>query len=162
MRSREALANWVLCATVNAVDEGRQLSFTTAPDPVGGDGIVLDEKTGDIFPTEHVMVPLQQSGGDAQTLILKAIDDKRSKGEQYASGMTLVVFVNATTDAWFPNKVARALPDPQGPPSVARSCAICRRSTVLANDGPARPPASIDHRNVTRLAAIRRLNFVSG
>jgi hypothetical protein len=69
---------------INAVD-GRQLSFMTAPDPIGGDGIILDEKTGDIFPTEHVMVPMQQSGGDAQALVLKAIDNKRSKGEEYAA-----------------------------------------------------------------------------
>jgi hypothetical protein len=86
MRSREAVANWLLCATANAVEQ-RQLSFTTTNDLLGGDGIIHDEKTGDIFPTEHVMVPSQQTGKDAQSLILKAIDDKRNKGgAAYASG----------------------------------------------------------------------------
>ncbi len=112
MRSREAVANWLLCATINAVEQ-RQLSFTTTNDLIGGDGIIHNEKTGDIFPTEHVMVPSQQTGKDAQSLILKAIDDKRNKGgAAYASGKTLVVFVNADTGEWFPNKVARALPAP--------------------------------------------------
>jgi hypothetical protein len=112
MRSREALANWLLCATINAVEPQRQLSFVNTDDLIRGDGIIHDETSGEIFPTEHVMVPSQQTG-DAQALILKAINDKRNKGDAaYASGMTLVVFVNASTGEWFPNKVARALPDP--------------------------------------------------
>jgi hypothetical protein len=112
MRSREAVANWLLCATINAIEPHRQLSFATTDNLIRGDGIVHDEKSGEIFPTEHVMVPSQQTG-DAQALILKAINDKRNKGAAaYASGMTLVVFVNASTGEWFPNRVARALPDP--------------------------------------------------
>ena len=67
MRSREALANWLLCAVVNAVD-GRQISFSS--DPKGGGG------------------------------------------EAYAKGKTLVVFVDAATGAWYPNRVTKALPDP--------------------------------------------------
>jgi hypothetical protein len=112
MRSREMLANWLLCATINAID-GRQLTFSS--DPTGGDGIVRDEDSGETCPTEHVMVP-RQSGGDkadAQALILEAIELKRSKGgAPYASGKTLVVFLDADAGAWFPNRVARALPQP--------------------------------------------------
>jgi hypothetical protein len=114
MRSREAVVNWLLCATINAVD-GRKLSFVTTNDLIGGDGIIHDEESGDIFPTEHVMVPSQSggAGADGQALVLKAINDKRTKGgKAYASGKTLVVFVNADTGAWHPNKFARALPDP--------------------------------------------------
>jgi hypothetical protein len=112
MRSREAIANWLLCATVNAADQ-RQLSFTTTNDLIGGDGNIQDEKSGEIFPTEHVLVPIQETGSDTQSLILQAIDDKRNKGgAAYASGKTLVVFVNAGGGEWFPNKVARALPNP--------------------------------------------------
>src|SRR5262245_47994634 len=95
MRSREILANWLLCATINAI-EGRRLTFSS--DPTGGDGIVRDEDTGETFPTEHVMVPRQKGGdnADAQALILEAIELKRSKGgEAYASGKTLVVFLDA-------------------------------------------------------------------
>jgi hypothetical protein len=114
MRSREAVANWLLCATANAID-GRNLSVASTSDPIGGDGIIHDEDTGESFPTEHVMVPRQIGGAtaDPQALILKAIDDKQKKGgAAYASGKSLVVFVNADTGEWYPNKVARALPDP--------------------------------------------------
>jgi hypothetical protein len=114
MRSREAVANWLLCATANAID-GRNLSIASTKDPIGGDGIIHDEDTGDSFPTEHVLVPRQSGGANAdlQALILKAIDDKRNKGgAAYASGKTLVVFVDADAGGWHANKVARALPDP--------------------------------------------------
>ena len=58
------------------------------------------------------MVAREESAEDAQALILERIDHKRKKGSQYASGMTLVVFINADTGEWFPNRVARALPNP--------------------------------------------------
>jgi hypothetical protein len=112
MRSRELLANWLLCVTIQAVDK-RQLTFSS--DPIGGDGIVQDDATGETWPTEHVMVPRQGGGenAEAQALILAAIEQKRTKGgAAYASGKTLVVFLDADTSAWHPNRVARALPDP--------------------------------------------------
>lgn len=90
MRSREILANWLLCATLNAVD-GRSLTFSS--DPTGGDGIVQDATTGDTWQTEHVFVPPQagNESPDAKTLILNAIEQKRSKGgAAYAEGKTLV------------------------------------------------------------------------
>src|ERR1700730_4767959 len=112
MRSREILANWLLCATINAVDK-RQLTFSS--DPIGSDGIVQDGATGETWPTEHVMVP-RQSGGEnaeAQALILAAIEQKRTKGgAAYASGKTLVVLLDADASAWYPNRVALALPNP--------------------------------------------------
>jgi len=114
MRSREAVANWLLCATANKID-GRKLAVVSTKDPIGGDGIIHDEDTGESFPTEHVIVPRQSGGPDAdlQALILKAINDKRNKcGAAYASGKTLVVFVDADAGEWHPNKVARTLPDP--------------------------------------------------
>jgi hypothetical protein len=110
MRSREMLANWLLCATINAVEgDARDLAFWSDPD--GGDGIIRDESSGTVFPTEHVMVPPQPEGSktDAQTLILKAIKDKCAKGEQYASGSTLVVFLDAGAGLWKPNLIAQAL-----------------------------------------------------
>ena len=111
MLSREVLANWLLCATVNAVED-RELTFSS--DPIGGDGVIEDGATGDTWPTEHVMVTRHGAGeGDAESLILKAIGHKRSKGgAAYAEGKTLVVFLDAAAGEWYPNKVARALPDP--------------------------------------------------
>jgi hypothetical protein len=112
MRSREVLANWLLCITVNAVD-GRKLTFSS--DPTGGDGIVHDETSGDTWLTEHVYIPPKSASEctDANALILDAIEQKRSKGGQaYASGKTLVVFLDAAGGTWFPNRVARELPQP--------------------------------------------------
>jgi hypothetical protein len=111
MLPREILANWLLCATVNAV-EGRRLVFSS--DPTGGDGIIRDEATCELFLTEHTMVsPFNlREGADAQTLILEAIEKKRAKGEPYASKTTLVVYLDADAGVWFPNSVARVLPDP--------------------------------------------------
>jgi hypothetical protein len=52
MRSREILANWLLCAAINSTDI-RELTFSS--DPVRGDGIICDSATGETWPTEHVM-----------------------------------------------------------------------------------------------------------
>jgi len=112
MRSREILANWLLCAAANSGSEGK---LTFASDPIGGDGVICDVQTGDVWPTEHIMVPSLRPDqtGDAEALILKAIKKKCDKGDAaYASGKTLIVFLNAGAAAWFPNKVARQLPDP--------------------------------------------------
>ena len=79
MRSREILANWLLCVAINSTDN-RELTFSS--DPVDGDGIICDSATGETWPTEHVMVPRLRPGekGDAEALILKVIELKRSKG----------------------------------------------------------------------------------
>jgi hypothetical protein len=117
MRSREILANWLVCVTTNAVTE---CELTFSSDPLGGDGIIRDVKTGETWPTEHVMVPRLRPGetGDAETLILDAINLKRKKGgAAYAEGKTLIVFLEAGAGRWYPNGVypngvAKKLPDP--------------------------------------------------
>jgi len=46
--------------------------------------------------------------GDIDTLILNKIDQKRNKGgAAYASGKTLVVFLEGGIGPWYPNRVAR-------------------------------------------------------
>jgi hypothetical protein len=42
MRSREVLANWLVCVAVNHTGEHK---LTFASDPTGGDGIIVDEET---------------------------------------------------------------------------------------------------------------------
>ena len=114
LRSREILANWLLCVAVNNVYPDR-LTFSGTSDPIGGDGIICDMQTEETWPTEHVMVPsLPRRGAhDAEALILDAIDRKvRKGGEAYARGKTLVAFLNAGAGEWFPNKVAKKLPEP--------------------------------------------------
>jgi hypothetical protein len=112
MRSREILANWLLCVVINSANESK---LTFCSDAIGGDGIICDVETGDTWPTEHVMVPRLRAGqtGDAETLIFKAVEQKRRKGgAAYAAGKTLIVFLDAGAGIWFPNKVARQLPEP--------------------------------------------------
>jgi len=112
MRSREMLANWLLCV-VSSSANGTNLTFST--DPIGGDGIIRDDETEETWQTEHVFIPKHRSSenGDAHTLILEAIEKKRSKREAaYASGKTLVIFLNAKGGNWHPKRVARQLPDP--------------------------------------------------
>jgi hypothetical protein len=112
MRSREILANWLLCVTINTA-LGKELTFSS--DPTGGDGVIYDTATGETWNMEHVMVPRFAAGEepDAHELIVEAIELKcRKGGAAYAAGKTLVVFIDAAAGAWFPNRVARRLPDP--------------------------------------------------
>jgi hypothetical protein len=112
MRPREAWANWLLCAIGNAIDKNYELNFSS--DPTGGDGIIRDNKTGKTWSTEHVFVPKQSvaaEGSSVEELILNAIKKKQTKGKPYATGKTLIVFIDAAGQ-WFPNRVARHLPRP--------------------------------------------------
>jgi hypothetical protein len=112
MRSREILANWLVCAVNNAAAAAERLTFTS--DPTGGDGILYDTGSENTWPTEHVMVPPVRESEtlDVKALILKAINLKQKKGgAAYASGKTLIVFLEAgQRSPWFPNQVARAMP----------------------------------------------------
>jgi len=114
LRSRELLANWLLCAVVNYDSRAAdRLTFTS--DPLGGDGIIYDSEKDASWPTEHVLVPAARTRAavDVEAQILKAIEHKRKKGgAAYASGKTLVVFLNAGGGKWYPNRVARRLPNP--------------------------------------------------
>jgi hypothetical protein len=112
MRSREILANWLVCVSVNSECEGN-LNFSS--DPTGGDGIIHDDTSGESWLTEHVMVPRLRVGqkGNTGKLILEAVEKKRNKGgEAYAAGKTLIVFLNSGAGQWFPNKVKEQLPSP--------------------------------------------------
>jgi hypothetical protein len=112
MRPREMLANWLLCALLNDID-GRKLTFCS--DPIGGDGIIFDELTQKTWATEHVYVPKRMANKliNVERLIFEAIETKQNKGfASYASGKTLIVFVDTGPSEWFPNRIARNLPDP--------------------------------------------------
>lgn len=53
------------------------------------------------------------AAGNIESLILKKIEQKNAKGGvAYASGKTLVVFLDSGGGEWFPHKVAQQLPDP--------------------------------------------------
>jgi hypothetical protein len=114
LRPRELLTNWLVCVAFNEECESPdRLTFTS--DPTGGDGILLDTQTKETFATEHVIVPAATKGetADVEALILTAIEVKNKKGgPAYASGKTLIIFLNAGSGAWSPNRVAKQLPNP--------------------------------------------------
>jgi hypothetical protein len=114
LRSREAWANWLLCAALNFDWEEDRLSFTS--DPTGSDGMIYDSKNERSWQTEHIMVPRPRTAQDAERAetieaqILKAVAKKQAKGAAYASGKELVVFLDSGGGAWFPNRAAKGLP----------------------------------------------------
>jgi hypothetical protein len=113
LRSREILANWLVCVVMSDHEGGGDYYFTT--DPLGGDGVICDGRSDNTWPTEHVMVPDRPiaSGATVEGLILEQIHLKVEKGgAAYAGGKTLLVFLNAAGGPWHPNKVVRGLPDP--------------------------------------------------
>ena len=113
LRSRELLGNWLLCVAVNSMFPPDRLTFTS--DPLEGDGIICDNVTGKTWQTEHVFVPSVHGSEVAavEVLVLKAIKKKHSKGgAAYASGKTLVVFLDVGGGTWYPNRVAKQLPKP--------------------------------------------------
>jgi hypothetical protein len=147
LRSREVLANWLLCAVMTAAGQG-QFEFTT--DPTGGDGVIMDAATDHTWLTEHVMVADIEPDRNIpiEDRILGQIQNKVAKGgSAYAQGKTLLVFNNAAGGAWYPNRVARALPDPlhfdtvwvmglQGIVDGAYVYGVCNLSAVATADCP--------------------------
>lgn len=111
-RPRELVANWMICAVANAEEgPGERMAFHS--DPIGGDGIIVESKTGESWPTEHVLVPMPRMASvpDVETSIIKAVSDKQQKGgAAYATGKTLVVFLNSGGGEWKPTRVTRNLP----------------------------------------------------
>lgn len=113
LRSREMLANWLLCEAVNSTTSPGRLTFAGTHDPTGGDGVIFDTVTGSGIPTEHVLVPRQEGGPDVdiEQAILTKIEQKHLKGgTAYGSGKTLVVFREAAGKPWLPKRVAEQLP----------------------------------------------------
>jgi hypothetical protein len=110
-RPRELVANWLICAAANAEeDTGERMAFHSDPT---GDGIIVDTKTGETWPTEHILVPMPRTASvsDIKASIAKAVSDKQKKGgAAYATGKTLVVFLNSGGGEWKPTRVARNLP----------------------------------------------------
>jgi hypothetical protein len=108
MRPREALANWLLCAALNKAS-GASLMFTS--DPTGGDGVIIDMDTRyEVALTEHVLAA-SSNDTSVEALVLNAVEEKRARGESYAGGKALIVYLAAQGE-WRASVVARQLPDP--------------------------------------------------
>jgi hypothetical protein len=79
LRSREILANWLLCVALNFTNQEDRLTFVGSSDPIGGDGVICDAVTGITWPTEHVFIRRTAGGevANVEALILKAIDKNK-------------------------------------------------------------------------------------
>lgn len=110
LRSREILGNWLLCAVLNFEQKSDRLRICT--DPQGGDGVIYDTKQKIPEYMEHILVSKNsKTTKNTEALILGHIDKKRNKGgKAYASGKSLVVFLNKKGENWTPNKIAKKLP----------------------------------------------------
>lgn len=108
LRPREVLANWLLCAVGNWESGNNNLTFSN--DPTGGDGIVFNRKSGLCIMTEHVFIPEPRNKNleSVEELIIKALQHKVKKGEQYAKDKDLIVFSEAV-GLWYPNRAARRI-----------------------------------------------------
>lgn len=143
-----------------------QVDFYFTTGPTGGDGIICDAKSGHTWPTEHVMVPDLKTA-DVPSLedrVLEQIKLKVGKGgAAYASGKTLLVFLNAGAGVWKPNRIARQLPSPlhfdtvwtmglQGVVDGAYIYAVANIN-IAGGNAPTWP--------VTRISYLRKLNASS-
>lgn len=110
LRPREILVNWLLCVVFNFEKKLNAAMLCTAP--LDGDGIIYDSIEKKSYLTEHILIPrINNKLQDIESLILQAIEKKQKKGgAAYASGKTLIVFLNTDGGEWHPNKVARNLP----------------------------------------------------
>lgn len=115
VRSREILANWLICVAVNSTQPCDRLALMGTTALIGGDGIIHDTQTGETWVTEHVADIQRNESTDsgAAERILSAINKKREKGgAAYAQGKTLVIFLLTGGGKWFPTKLAKELPEP--------------------------------------------------
>ena len=102
LRPREVWANWLLCVILRKL-HGNHITF--AEDPKG-DGFIVNKRTGEMIPLEHVSAlenpfnPLPKG----ESRIIDAINQKISKGADYAEGKWLVVFFDGA-DKFYRNKI---------------------------------------------------------
>lgn len=114
MRSRQIIANWLICAAFNAKSRPERFTIFSTDEPIGGDGDIEDKETQETWPTEHVLVPELKGWEvvDIEALILGAIALKQNKGQAaYAVGNAGGV---AQRGRWavVSEPVAKSLPKP--------------------------------------------------
>jgi len=102
LRPREAWANWLLCVVLRKL-HGENITFT---EDTKGDGFIIDKNTRETIPTEHVSAlenPFNKlpKGEDR---VINAINQKISKGSDYAKGKWLVVFFDGAGE-FYRNKI---------------------------------------------------------
>lgn len=110
IRPRELLANWLICAIMNHESGSEDYVICGTNRDIGGDGIIQNKKDDATWIMEHVVTKrtLPAEDVNVEDSIISAIRNKQDKGDQYACGKTLVVFLLFGNDKeWYPNKVAK-------------------------------------------------------
>lgn len=106
LRPREAWANWLLCVVIRKL-HGEYITFTEDPN---GDGFIVDKRTGEVVPTEHVSAlenpynPLPKG----EDRVINAINHKIKRGKDYAQGKWLVVFFDGAGE-FYRNKIRESI-----------------------------------------------------
>lgn len=106
LRYREAWANWLICVVLRHV-HGDNITFTDDED---GDGNIYNKTNEEYIITEHVAA-MDFPGKKlpkGEDRVIQAIEHKIKKGEKYAAGKHLIVFMDGA-DLWYPNKVGRQI-----------------------------------------------------
>lgn len=111
LRSRELFGNWLICAAVNSDYQSERMRICS--DPNGGDGVIYDRDEKKATSMEHVLVSKNNNVvKDIEDLIIDQINMKRNKGgKAYATGKSLVVFLNRNGKGWIPRNVLNKLPN---------------------------------------------------
>jgi len=100
---REAWGNWLLCTVLRNL-HGEHITFA---EDKHGDGLIIDKRTREIIPTEHVSaleIPKGKKWPKGEQRVIDAIDLKIKKGPSYAKGKWLIVFFDGT-NGYFRNKI---------------------------------------------------------
>lgn len=106
LRPREAWANWLLCAILRKL-HGDHITFAENPD---GDGFIVNKKTGELIPTEHVSAlenPFNKLP-KGENRVIWAINQKIERGPEYARGKWLVVFFDGAGE-FYRNKIRESI-----------------------------------------------------
>ena len=86
LRSRELLANWLLCAVVNYDSRAAdRLTFTS--DPLGGDGIIYDSEKDASWPTEPACPMSSSQRERARRRMREAPRARRASAESVSASM---------------------------------------------------------------------------
>ena len=104
---REVWGNWLFCVVLQKL-HGAAITFA---EDDKGDGIIIDKKTGQTVPTEHVSaldIPAGNSLPMGDARIIGAIEQKIARGPEYAEGKFLLVFFDGA-GVWYRKNVREAI-----------------------------------------------------
>lgn len=110
-RPREAFSNLLLVFVLDYL--GKEVTF--GEDGNNGDGLIINKKLREGIPVENVSIMdipnkvKEDIKISAEELIIKAINKKINKGEDYMEGKILTVFFEGIGE-FFPNKITRLIP----------------------------------------------------